>query len=126
MQASSFLKKLLLNVMATAAALLLGDYLMDNVAFSKNWVALVAAVVLALLNTVLRPLLVLLTIPATLFTLGLFLLFINTVMLMIADQLVDGFVIHTFWSAFLLSLVIAFFNALIGGNIRVERHRVEE
>jgi putative membrane protein len=85
-------------------------------------VALIAAFVLALLNAVLRPLLILLTIPVTIFTLGLFLLVINTVMLMIADQLVDGFVIRTFWAAFFLSLFISFMNAIIGGNVRVEKH----
>ncbi len=122
MSATPFLQKFIMNIIVTSAALLLGDYLMDNVSFSENWVALIAAFVLALLNAVLRPLLILLTIPVTIFTLGLFLLVINTVMLMIADQLVDGFVIRTFWAAFFLSLFISFMNAIIGGNVRIEKH----
>ncbi len=124
MELSPFLKKFILNIMVTALALLLGDYLMDNVSFSENWIALVAAFILALLNMVLKPLLIILTIPATIVTLGLFLLVINTVMLMIADQLVEGFEIRTFWAAFFLSLFISFMNAIINGNVRVERTRM--
>lgn len=124
MELSPFLKKFILNIMVTALALLLGDYLMANVSFSENWIALVAAFILALLNMVLKPLLIILTIPATIVTLGLFLLVINTVMLMIADQLVEGFEIRTFWAAFFLSLFISFMNAIINGNVRVERTRM--
>ncbi len=123
MEFSPFLKQLVLNIMVTSVALLLGDYLMDNVYFTHSWVALIAAFCLALLNVVLKPLLIVLTIPATIFTLGLFLLVINTVMLMIADQMVDGFAINTFWAAFLLSLFISFFSGIINGNVKIEKHK---
>jgi uncharacterized membrane protein YvlD (DUF360 family) len=71
------LKTTLLQLISTSVTLLVADYLMDSIRFEHPWVAIVTAIVLALLNAFLKPLLVLLTIPATIFTLGLFLLVIN-------------------------------------------------
>jgi putative membrane protein len=116
-------RKNLLQMMITAIALLLGDYLMDSVRFDEPWVAIVTAVLLALLNTFLKPLLILLTIPVTLFTLGIFLLVINAFILMIADHLVDGFHIESFGMALLLSIFISLINALFGSKVRVIRSR---
>jgi putative membrane protein len=120
------LKKTLLQMMVTAIALLLGDYLMDSVRFQEPWVAIITAVVLGILNTFLRPLLILLTIPVTIFTLGLFLLFINAIMLVVADQLIDGFHIETFGSAFLLSLLLSLVNAFFGAKVKVVRQRSDD
>jgi putative membrane protein len=120
------LKKTLLQMMVTAIALLLGDYLMDSVRFQEPWVAIITAVVLGILNTFLRPMLILLTIPVTIFTLGLFLLFINAIMLVVADQLIDGFHIETFGSAFLLSLLLSLVNAFFGAKVKVVRQRSDD
>ena len=113
------LKRTLLQLISTSVTLLVADYLMDSVHFDQPWVAIITAIVLALLNAFLKPVLVLLTIPATVFTLGLFLLVINAAILMIADQLVDGFYIDGFWSAILLAIFISLVNGLLGGNVRV-------
>lgn len=118
--------KPILQILSTSLTLLVGDYLMDSIYFDQPWVAIVTAVVLALLNLFLKPLLVLLTIPATILTLGLFLLVINAAILMIAGQLVPGFHIASFWSAVLLALFISLVNSILGGNVRVEKHRIEE
>lgn len=123
MEISPQLKKTLLQVLSTALTLIVGDYLMSSVRFDEPWVAIITALVLALLNIFLKPLLVLLTIPATVLTLGLFLLVINAAMLMIADQIVDGFTMDSFWSAVLLSIFISMVNGLLGGNVRVARVR---
>lgn len=120
------LKKTLLQMMVTALALLIGDYLMDSVRFQEPWVAIITAVILGILNTFLRPLLILLTIPVTLFTLGLFLLFINAIMLVLTDHLVDGFQIDSFWSAFLLSIFLSLVNALFGAKVKVVRQRSDD
>jgi putative membrane protein len=116
------LKTTLLQLISTSVTLLVADYLMDSIRFNQPWVAIVTAIVLALLNAFLKPLLVLLTIPATIFTLGLFLLFINAAILMIADQLVDGFVIDGLWAAILLAIFISLVNGLLGGNVKVMKH----
>lgn len=117
--------KILLQLLTTTLALLIGDYLMKNVYFDQAWVAIVTAFVLGLLNVFLKPLLIILTIPATLLTLGLFLLVINAAMLLIAAEIVPGFHIESFWSAVLLSLFISLANGFIMGNIRVERQRMD-
>ena len=116
------LKTTLLQLISTSVTLLVADYLMDSIRFDQPWVAIVTAIVLALLNAFLKPLLVLLTIPATIFTLGLFLLFINAAILMIADQIVDGFVIDGLWAAILLAIFISLVNGLLGGNVKVMKH----
>jgi putative membrane protein len=116
------LKTTILQLISTSVTLLVADYLMDSIRFDQPWVAIVTAIVLALLNAFLKPLLVLLTIPATIFTLGLFLLFINAAILMIADQLVDGFVIDGLWAAILLAIFISLVNGLLGGNVKVMKH----
>jgi putative membrane protein len=109
--------------MVSALALIIGDYLMDGVRFDQTWIALITAVVIALLNAFLKPLLVVLTIPATVFTFGLFLLVINAVILLIAREIVPGFHIAGFWTAILLAILISMINALLGGKVRVEVHK---
>jgi putative membrane protein len=69
--------------------------------------ALLVAVVLAFLNTFLKPVLTILTIPITLFTLGFFLLVINAVIILIAGRLVNGFQVNGFWWAVLFSLILS-------------------
>ena len=115
------LKKGLIQMMITALALLIGDYLMDSVRFDEPWVALITAIILGMLNSFLRPLLIVLTIPVTVFTLGLFLLVINAMMLMLTDHLVDGFHIERFTSALLLSIFISLVNAFFGAKVQVVR-----
>lgn len=78
-------------------------------------IALVVAGVLAVLNVLVKPLLVVLTIPITILTLGLFLLVINTVLVMLASWLVPGFNVDGFWWALVFSLLLSVINAVFGG-----------
>lgn len=126
MEMNKTLQKTLLHILSTSLTLLIADYLMASVRFEQPWVAIITAVVLAILNTFLKPFLIMLTIPATILTLGLFLLVINAAMLMITDQIVDGFIIESFWSAILLAVFISLVNGLLGGNVRVERHKIDQ
>ncbi|MCC6599349.1 MAG: phage holin family protein [Crocinitomicaceae bacterium] len=109
------------QIMLTALTMIVADYLMDGVTFNSPWVALVTALVLAVLNAFLKPLLIVLTIPATLVTFGLFLLVINAVMLLLAKEIVPGFYLASFWSAFFLALWISLVNSLFGGNIQIRK-----
>jgi len=80
--------------------------------------ALLVAVVLAFLNAIVKPILTILTIPITIFTLGFFLLAINAFMILLAGRLVEGFHVDGFWTALLFSLVLSIctgiLNALFG------------
>lgn len=77
--------------------------------------ALIFAIVLALLNVFLKPILVILTIPATIITLGLFLLVINAVIILIGDYLVAGFKVSGFWSALFFSIILSICQSILDG-----------
>jgi len=82
------------------------------------------AVVLAFLNTIVKPILTVLTIPITVFTLGLFLLVINAIIIIFAEKLVSGFHVNGFLTALLFSLILSFctgiLNMLFGVNDKKE------
>jgi putative membrane protein len=122
------MQKSILQMMITALALIVGDWWLDGVSFSQPWIALVTALVLALLNTFIKPLLVVLTIPATIFTFGIFLLVINAAIILIAKEIIpnNNFRVDGFWSALWLSLIISFANSLFGARVQVIRNNGED
>jgi putative membrane protein len=97
--------RLLLTWFINAAALLALPYLMHSVTVTDLGAALVAALVLGLVNTLIRPLLVLLTLPVTLLSMGLFILVINGFLFWAVAQMVAGFHVAGFWSAFLAAIL---------------------
>lgn len=97
--------RLLLTWLINAAALMALPYLMQSVSVTNVGTALIAALVLGLVNTLIRPLLVLLTLPVTLLSLGLFILVINAFLFWLVSTLIDGFEVAGFWSAFLAAIL---------------------
>ncbi|MFA6394259.1 MAG: phage holin family protein [Patescibacteria group bacterium] len=93
--------KIVLNALAVMAA----AYLLPGIAVENFLFAALAALVLALINATLKPLLVILTLPVTIFTLGLFYFAINALMVMLAGWIVPGFSVSGFFSALLFSLI---------------------
>ncbi len=100
-------------------------YILPSVDLDQFTTAIWLAVLLALLNSTLRPLLILLTIPLTVFSLGLFLLVINAGLVMLASDWVDGFSVDGFWSAMAFSLLYSTISSLLEGQwmLRVLRPR---
>lgn len=88
-------------------------YLMKGVIVNEFTTALTVAVVLALLNFFVKPVLVLLTLPITFFTLGLFLLVINAIIILLCDEFVDGFEVSSFWTAMLFSIILSLSQSLV-------------
>lgn len=105
---------LLVMWLASAAAVWLTAELVPGVSIASFWTALGVAFVLGFLNTVVRPILVFLTLPVTLLTLGLFLLVVNAAVLGLSAWFVPGFTIGGFGSAVLASLVLALVSSVIG------------
>ena len=105
--------KLIVRWMLLAAALLLVAYLYPGVSVASFGAAMVAAFVLGLLNTIVRPLLVLLTLPVTLLTLGLFLFVINALLFWAAASLLDGFEVRGFIAALIGSLIYSVIGMVI-------------
>ena len=111
--------KTLVRWLLLAAALLLVAHLYPGVTVASFGSALVAALVLGLLNTLVRPLLVLLTLPVTLLTLGLFLFVINALMFWAAASVLDGFNVTGFGAALIGSLLYSLCGMVI--DVAVER-----
>ena len=105
--------KLLFRWLLLAAALLLVAYLYPGVSVTSFGSAMIAALVLGLLNTIVRPLLVLLTLPVTLITLGLFLFVINALMFWAAASVLDGFNVSGFVAALVGSLIYSLCGVII-------------
>ena len=105
--------KLIVRWLLLAAALLLVAYLYPGVTVSSFGSAMIAALVLGLLNTLLRPLLILLTLPVTLLTLGLFLFVINAAMFYLAARVLDGFAVSGFLAALVGSLIYSVCSVVI-------------
>jgi putative membrane protein len=91
--------RLILTWLINAAALLAVPYLMHSVSFSSIGSALVAALVLGLVNTLIRPILIVLTLPVTVVSLGLFIFVLNGFMFWLVAQMVGGFHVTSFWAA---------------------------
>ena len=104
--------KWIAKLFANALAVIITAYLLPGVSVEDFLTALLVAVVLALLNSFLKPILIILTIPVTILTFGLFLLVINAVIILLADDLIDAFHVNSFWWALLFSLVMSFFTSI--------------
>jgi putative membrane protein len=102
---------LLINTISIFAV----SYMLPGVGVDSFVTALIVAVVMALLNVTLKPLLILVTIPLTIITFGLFLLVVNVLVLFAADALIDGFQIAGFWWALLFSFLVSLVNSVIFG-----------
>ncbi len=112
-------KTAILNILISITSLILADYFFEGVYFENYGVVIITALMLSILNTFVKPLLLFFTIPVTIMTLGLFLLVINGFILMLADELVDGFKLDSFWSAMGLSIWMGLMNMLMGGKAKV-------
>jgi putative membrane protein len=87
-------------------AILIAAYILPGVTVRSTGTAIFAAAILGILNALVRPILVFLTLPITIITLGLFLFVINALMFMLAGALVSGFQVKSFWDALLGSLIV--------------------
>lgn len=109
----------ILSVLLNAITLIVVAQLFSSFHIESFWTAIMASVVLSILNLLVKPLLILFTLPITILTLGLFLLFINAITLMIAQGIMgSSFVIESFGIAFLASFVISFINMVLNRLVK--------
>lgn len=104
--------KLITRIAITALALLLVAKLPIGVEIEGLAPAIIAAVVLGILNTLVRPLLIILTLPITLLTLGLFILVINASLFLLASVFVEGFLVDSFFAAMLGSVLVSIVSSI--------------
>jgi putative membrane protein len=109
--------RFIIQLIISTLAVLITSYLLPGVQIEGNsfLTALVVATVLSFLNAILKPVMIILTIPVTIISLGLFLLVINAFIILIADKLVKGFQVDNFWWALLFSLILSLVTSLLEG-----------
>lgn len=98
--------KLIIRLLLNAVALLSAPYIIRGVDVASFYTAVIAAIILGLVNAIIRPVLVLLTLPINILTLGLFTLVINALLVLFVASFVKGFTVIGFWPAFFLSLFL--------------------
>lgn len=101
---------ILINWIASTLVIIVAAYLLPGVHIANFWTALLLALVLGILNVFVKPLLVLLTLPITILTMGLFLVVINALLILLASTIVPGFTIDGFWWALVYGLLISLIN----------------
>jgi putative membrane protein len=105
--------KLIIRLLINALAVFIIAYLLSGVIVDGYTGAIIVAIVLSLLNLLVKPFLVILTLPVTVLTLGLFLLVINASIIVLADKLIDGFSVSSFWTAALFSILLSMLQPLL-------------
>lgn len=112
------MKGIFLRWLIQTVAILFAAYVFKGIDVTGFVPALAAAAILGILNAFLRPLLLLLTLPINILSLGLFTFVINALLLKIASLVIDGFTVQGFWAAFLGALFISFVSALLSLLVR--------
>lgn len=110
----NFIIKLLLSGLAVITA----AYLLPGVYISGFISAIVVAIVLGLFNALVRPILIILTIPVTIFTLGLFIFVINAIIILMVSSILNGFEVDGFWWALAFSIVLTIVTSIINSAVK--------
>jgi len=108
------------KIIVSALAVIVTSYLLPGISINSPLTAIVVAAVLAFLNAVVKPIMIILTIPVTVLSFGLFFFVINALIILLTDYIVDGFEVKSFWWAlifsFILSLVTTIFDGIANNN----------
>lgn len=105
--------RLLFRILITAFIVVALANMLPGVAVQSYWTGIWVAIVLGLVNILVKPILILFTLPVTIFTFGLFLLVINAVLILLVTSLVGGFHVDGFWWALLFSVLLSLFQAIL-------------
>jgi putative membrane protein len=109
------MKRFIIHSLVVALALWVTAYILPGVHVASYQALAIAAIVLGLVNAVIRPVLTILTLPITILTLGLFYLVVNGLTFMLAAQLVPGFSVDGFWWSVLGALLVSIISSFVGG-----------
>lgn len=105
----------LINLLIRVLAVLISAYLLPGIHVENFFTALVVAIVLGIINAILRPILLILTLPINILTLGLFTFVINALLILLVASIVPGFVVANFWWALLFSLILSIVSGFLHG-----------
>lgn len=113
--------KLILRVLLSALAVVILANILPGVGVDSYMTAIIVALVLSLLNFLVKPILIILTLPVTILTFGLFLLIINALIILLADGLVTGFHVNSIWWALLFSLLLSFLQSILFSLLKEDK-----
>ncbi len=116
-KATNIVQKILLG----GISVLIADYFLSGISIDSWTTGFLLAAVIILINFTLKPLMIILTFPVTFITLGLFLLVINALVILIADYVVPGFEVKSFWWAMGFAMVLSLINGIFGNNLDSNR-----
>lgn len=113
--------KFILRLVLSAIAVVLIAKLLPGVDLDNYTTALIVAAVLAILNVLVKPILVIFTLPITIVTFGLFLLIINAIIILLADKMIDGFSVASLWTAILFSILLSILQSILYGLLKEDK-----
>ena len=114
---------LLIKLLLNAVAVFVIAHFLNGVSVNSYSTALIVAVVLSVLNLLVKPILVILTLPITIITLGLFLLIVNALIILLADYLIDGFSVSSIWIAILFSILLSVLQSILHTLLKENKKR---
>jgi putative membrane protein len=117
------MEKWLFKILVCSVNVFILAYILPGISIADFFTAIIVAVVLSLLDAVIKPLLILLTLPVTILTLGLFLFVINAAIILLDAHFVHGFEVRSFWYALLFGAVLSFFNSLVHKKAFPEKNK---
>ncbi|MGZ5222108.1 MAG: phage holin family protein [Chitinophagaceae bacterium] len=113
----------LLRILITALVAFGLAHFLSGIHVDTFWTALIFALVLAVLNVLIKPILILLTLPLTIITLGLFLFVVNTLVVLLASRFVRGFSIDNFWWGLIFALLLALITSVVFREMDKEKKK---
>ncbi len=114
--------KLILRILLSALAVVILAKILPGISVDTYTTAIIVAIVLSILNFIVKPILVILTLPITILTLGLFLLIINAIIILLADNLISGFAVSNIWWALLFSLLLSFLQSILYSLLKEDKN----
>ncbi|MEI6122197.1 MAG: phage holin family protein [Bacteroidota bacterium] len=115
--------RFIIKVFFTACAVMVAAWLMSSHIQVDNFLTgILVAFTLAILNAIVRPIMVFISIPATVLTLGLFIFVINALIVMLAAKIVPSFRVESFWWALLFSIIVSFVSSILNGFIKKDEN----
>lgn len=115
--------KIILKILLTAIAVFALSNLLSGITVESYQTAIIVAIVIGLLRAFVRPVLVLLTIPITVITLGLFLFVINAIIIQLAGYFVDGFTVNGIFTAIIFSILLSFFQSVMYSFLKDDKKK---
>ena len=109
--------RFILRMFISTCSVIITSYVLPGVELESFFSAVSTALLIAFLNTIVKPLLIIFTIPVTLLTFGLFLLVINATIIMMASNLLNGFYVENFWYALIFSIILSAINTVFGSMV---------